>query len=158
MGIGYGYRQMFYIPTSGDRGMQEVKHVAWFDNSPVAIDTAENNTIALEAPGDGNSNYLLGAIFHHNEAGMAYPVDHGLSIDLTEAGNIQDEVVKEESDTIMNGKQTVLSTGTDSVGMGFGAKGIKLPDGDIRYLYAQGSAGSEEVLHGVDIYYIAGVS
>lgn len=151
----YGHRQMIWdVNNNGDRAMQEVKHKAWFDSGAVAQNTADNNTITLDAPGVGKSNFLIGAIFHHIQSGMAYRVDHGLSKDLTEAGNIQTEPVKEESDTLMNAIQDVKTSGCDSVGMGFGAKGIKLPDDNIRYLYAQGSAGNESVLHGVDIYYI----
>ncbi len=131
----------------------EVKHKAWFSAAAVNQNVADNNTISLDAPGGGKSNYLLGAIFHHIQAGMAYKVDHGLSVDLTEAGNIQTEAVKEEADTIMNGIQGVTTTGCDSTGVGFGGKGIKLPSDDVRYLYAQASAGAESVLHGVDIYY-----
>jgi hypothetical protein len=152
--VGYGRRFMYHVTNGGKAAMQEVKHKAWFDSGAVAQNTADNNTITLDAPGAGKSNYLVGAIFHHVQAGMSYRVDHGLSKDLTEAGNIQTEAVKEESDTMMNALQGVTGTGCDSDGYGFGAKGIKLPDDDIRYLYAQGSAGQESVLHGVDIYYI----
>ncbi len=134
--------------------MVEVKHKAWFDDSNVNQDVAFNNTISLDAPGPGNSNYLVGAIFHHGVAGAGYQVDHGLSTDLAEAGNIQTEAVKEEADTIMNALQTSPQYGCDSVGIGFGGKGIKLPNDDVRYLYAQGSPGQESsVWRGVDIYY-----
>jgi hypothetical protein len=150
----YGRRSIPHAIQNGDRAMVEVKHVAWFDSGAVAQNTADNNTITLEAPGAGKSNYLVGAIFHHFQAGMPYRVDHALSKDLTEAGNIQTEAVKEEPDTLINELQNVTGTGCDSVGMGFGAKGIKLPDDNVRYLYAQGSAGQESILHGVDIYYI----
>lgn len=143
-----------FVQHGGFRVMTDVKHKAFFDSSSVPADTAENNTINLDAPGTGKSNYLVGAIFHHIKAGVAYQVDHGLSKDLTEAGNIQTEAVKEESDTLLNALQNVKTDGCDSVGIAFGAKGIKLPDDNIRYLYAQNSVGSELVLHGVDIYYI----
>ncbi len=154
MRVGYGRRFMPRIMNgNGDRAMVEVKHVAYFDAGAVNQNVAHNNTISLEAPGDGKSNFLVGFIFHHIQAGMAYKVDHGLSVDLTEAGNIQTEAVKEEADTIVNSIQGVTTTGCDSQGIGIGGKGIKLPDDDIRYLYAQASAGQESVLHGVDIYY-----
>lgn len=154
--LGYAWRRGLFFGrvSNGDRAMVEIKHKAWFDAGAVAANTADNNTITLDAPGDGKSNYLVGAIFHHIQGGMNYRVDHGLSKDLTEAGNIQLEAVKEEADTLMNALQGVTSTGCDSDGYGFGAKGIKLPDDNIRYLYAQSSAGQESVLHGVDIYYI----
>ncbi len=133
--------------------MVEVKHKAWFSDAAVNANVAANTTIPLDAPGPGKSNFLVGAIFHHIMSGMAYQVDHGLSVDLAEAGNIQTEAVKEEADTIMNSLQGVTTTGCDSDGIGIGGKGIKLPSDDIRYLYAQGSVGQEQVLHGVDIYY-----
>lgn len=152
--VGYGLRSISYAIGNGDRAMVEVKHKAWFSDANVAQDTADNNTIPLEAPGGGNSNFLVGAIFHHKKAPADYDAEHGLSLDLTEAGNIQTEAVKEEADTIMNALQGVSQYGFDSVGMGFGAKGIKLPSDDIRYLYAQNSVGGEQILHGVDIYYI----
>ena len=133
--------------------MVEVKHKAWFDDSLVAQNTAENNTIALDAPGVGKSNFLIGAFFHHTKAAVEYTAEHGLSIDLAEAGNIQAEAVKEEADTIMNAIQHVDTPGCDSAGVGFGGKGIKLPNDDIRYLYAQDSIGGASILHGVDIYY-----
>ena len=147
------FRRSFMKVIGGVRDMSEIKHKAWFSSSNISSNTADNNTITLDTPGAGKSNYLVGAIFHHIQAGMSYRVDHALSKDLTEAGNIQTEAVKEESDTLVNGMQNVLSSGCDSVGIGFGAKGIKLPDDNIRYLYAQNSAGSESVLHGVDVYY-----
>lgn len=133
--------------------MQEIKHKAYFYNSAVPLDTASNTTIVLDTPGVGKSNFLVGAIFHHEKAGMSYQVDYGLSKDLAEAGNIQTEAVKEESDTLVNAMQRIETDGADSVGLGFGEKGIKLPDDNVRLLYAQNSAGAESVLRGVDIYY-----
>lgn len=134
--------------------MAEVKKASWFDSGAIASNTADNNTITLDTPASGKANFLVGANFHHIQAGMAYRVDHGLSKDLTESGNIQTEAVKEHTNTLVNAIQSVINTGCDSAGMGFGPKGIKLPSGNIRYLYAQRSAGSENVLHGVDVYYI----
>lgn len=147
-------RRMFMKINTGGRTMQEMKHKAYFWATSENKDVAVNTTVPLEAPGIGKSNYLVGAIFHHGKAGMAYQVDYGLSKDLTEAGNIQLEAVKEESDTLVNSMQNITTSGADSVGVGFGAKGVKLPDDDIRLLYAQNSAGAEVILRGVDIYYI----
>lgn len=154
MNLGYGYRKQFYITINGERAMQEVKHASWFDDGLVPLDTAENNTVALDTPGAGKSNYLIGAEFHHIRAASPIQADHGLSVDLTEAGNIQTKAIKEKNETIMNGIQNAESDGCNSVGMGFGAKGIKLANDNVRYLYAQHSVGGASVLHGVDIYYI----
>jgi hypothetical protein len=138
----------------GASPMKEIKHKAFFYNDSVAVDTASNTTIVLDTPGVGKSNFLVGAIFHHSKAGMSYQVDYGLSKDLSEAGNIQTEAVKEETDTIVNSMQQVTDSGADTVGIAFGEKGIKLTNDNIRFLYAQNSVGTEtSILKGVDIYY-----
>ena len=152
--LGYGIHRMQRYYFERGREMTEVKHKAYFWATSENNNVAVNATIPLEAPGAGKSNYLIGAVFHHSKAGMAYQVDYGLSKDLTEAGNIQTEAVKEESDTLVNAIQNITTTGADSVGIGFGQKGIKLPDDDVRLLYGQNSAGAEVILRGVDIYYI----
>ena len=151
--VGFGRRLTFFYMNK-ERAMAEVKKISWFSSASVANNTAANNTITLDTPAAGKDNFLIGAAFHHTQSAIAYRADHGLSKDLTESGNIQTEAVKEHDNTLMNGIQSVNSDGCVSVGMGFGAKGIKLPNRDIKYLYAQDSGGAESVLHGVDIYYI----
>ena len=150
----YGHRMCMWFDAGGERSMVEVKKASWFSSDSVPTNTAENNTITLDTPPDGKSNFLIGAAFHHTQSGVSYRADHGLSKDLTETGNIQTEAVKEHENTLMNGIQSVNTDGCVSVGMGFGAKGLKLPSRDVKYLYAQDSGGNEVILHGVDIYYI----
>ena len=150
----YGHRMCMWFSGEGERAMVEVKKASWFDSGAVASNTADNNTITLDTPAAGKANFLVGATFHHLQSAMASRVDHGLSKDLTEAGNIQTGAVKEHVNTLMNAIQSVNNDGCDSVGMGFGAKGIKLPSRDVRYLYAQDTGVAESILHGVDVYYI----
>lgn len=155
--IGFGRRFMFYIANgNGNEAMKEIKHKGYFiDDESFSTGAGYCDTITLDNPGVGNSNYLVGAVFHHAKAGVAYQVDYALSKDGSESRSILLDNVKSDAQIIVNCMQGIETSGFQTDMVILGQKGIKLPDDDVVFMYGQRSVGTEtNILHGVDVYYI----